>query len=115
MCRRRKPPYAHMLNFVGGKINEGEDPMVSAYRELSEETAILKRDIHLEHIMNFEYVRDNIIMEVYAGTLLRPALISGEENELLWVDADEDFTDNARYAGDGNIHHIISYVKAYMD
>ena len=38
MCRRLKEPYMGLYNFVGGKIEKGEDGIDAAYRELREET-----------------------------------------------------------------------------
>ena len=35
--------------------------------------------------------------------------IRGDENELLWISADEDFTDSSRFAGVGNIAHMVKY------
>jgi 8-oxo-dGTP diphosphatase len=55
MCRRKKNPYKDLLNFVGGKIEPGEDHMDAAYRELWEETAIRKSDIRLTHVMDLSY------------------------------------------------------------
>lgn len=40
LCRRKKNPYRGLLNFVGGKLEEGEDSFTAAYRELKEETGI---------------------------------------------------------------------------
>ena len=45
MCKRVKDPYKGLSNFVGGKIEAGEDGMSAAYRELFEETSITKNDI----------------------------------------------------------------------
>ena len=42
MCRRLKEPYLGLSNFVGGKIEEGEDGLDAAYRELREETAVTR-------------------------------------------------------------------------
>ena len=36
MCRRLKEPYMGLYNFVGGKIEKGEDGIDAAYRELWE-------------------------------------------------------------------------------
>lgn len=41
MIRRAKPPFDGHWNFLGGKIEENENPVSSAIRELSEETGIL--------------------------------------------------------------------------
>ena len=40
MCKRRKNPYKGLSNLVGGKIEQGEDGLGVAYRELQEETGI---------------------------------------------------------------------------
>lgn len=45
MCRRLKEPYMGLYNFVGGKIEKGEDGIDAAYRELWEETAVTRDDI----------------------------------------------------------------------
>ena len=51
MCKRRKNPYKGLSNFVGGKIEENENALEAAYRELEEETAITRNDIILSHLM----------------------------------------------------------------
>ncbi len=53
MCKRLKNPYKGLSNLVGGKIEAGENGLESAYRELLEETCILKDDITLHHLMDF--------------------------------------------------------------
>lgn len=45
MCKRRKNPFQGRFNFVGGKIEDGEDGLTAAYRELEEETTITKERI----------------------------------------------------------------------
>ena len=114
MCRRRKPPYQGLLNLVGGKVEPGEEREHAAYRELREETAITREDITLDNIVNFTYPHKSdgteaYILECYAGVLKRDVDIRGDENELLWISADEDFTDSSRFAGVGNIAHMVKY------
>lgn len=111
MCLRRKDPYKGMLNFVGGKIKAGEDPLEAAYRELWEETALSREQIRLAHVMNLHYPLADELLEVYTGTLAGPAHVYGDENELLWVDVGEDFSDITRFAGKGNIYHIMRYIQ----
>lgn len=115
MCRRRKNPYKGLINFVGGKIEKNEDHLEAAYRELSEETSISRDTIYLTHIIDFTYVLEDGFMEVYVGTLKNPIRISGTENDLLWVDVHADFSDTRRFAGCGNIYHVINYIKTYAD
>ena len=113
MCKRRKNPYQGTLNFVGGKIEEGEDHFEAAYRELLEETSISKNSINLTHIMDITYILEGGFLEVYVGTINRNVSVNGTENELLWVDINEDFSDTARFAGCGNIYHMLNYIKTY--
>ena len=42
MCKREKEPYKGKFNLVGGKVEENEDELIAAYRELQEETGITK-------------------------------------------------------------------------
>lgn len=112
MCRRSKHPYKGLLNFVGGKIEPGEDHLSSAYRELREETAILPDQIPLTHVMDLAYPIEDCAMEVYTGVLRTPMNVCGEENELLWVPVSADFADTSKFAGYGNIYHMMSYILA---
>jgi 8-oxo-dGTP diphosphatase len=111
MCRRRKDPYRGLLNMVGGKIEPGEDSRAAAYRELFEESAIGGDDIALSHLMDYTYYRDDFRLEVWFGTLNKPVEVAGSENDLVWVGLDQDFFDMTRFAGDGNIGHIMLQIE----
>ncbi len=113
MCRRVKEPYKGLLNMVGGKIEGGEDGFTAAYRELFEETGITKDDIRLTHLMDFSYPLCGEYVEVYAGSLKRAVTLREEKNPLLWVDVTENFFDMERYAGEGNIGHIMEHIKIH--
>jgi len=106
-CLRRKEPYKGLYNFVGGKIEPGEDGPSAAYRELWEETGITQNDITLHSVMVLDYPLDSIHMEVYAGRLNHPVKVHGEENDLFWLPLTENFFDLTRFAGHGNIGHIV--------
>ena len=104
MCRRRKPPYQGLLNLVGGKVEPGEASEHAAYRE----------HITLTNLVNFIYPHkfdgaQPYMLECYAGILKRDVDIHGDENELLWISAAEDFSDTSRFAGVGNIAHMVKY------
>ncbi len=114
VCRRRKDPYKGLLNLVGGKINPGEEGIHAAYRELSEETGITDRDITLTHLMDFLYYLEDIRLEAYFGVLSREVEIFGDENELLWIPREQDFSDRGTFAGEGNIGHIMERMKGYV-
>lgn len=102
-------------NFVGGKIEPGESGEHAAYRELSEETGISDRDIKLIHLMDFSYPLDPCYVEVYAGQLVHSVEVQGEENPLFWSGLDCDFFDMTKYAGEGNIGHIMEHIKLNRD
>ena len=111
MCRRKKNPYRNLVNIVGGKIEKNENVMQAAYRELEEETSITSDDIKLTHLMDFTYYREDCFIEVYFGKLNKEVEVIGDENELFWSDLDKDFSDESKYAGNGNIDHILKVVK----
>lgn len=111
MCRREKEPYKGLLNLVGGKVEKNENELIAAYRELFEETGITNKDICLEHVMNFQYISSDIELEVYAGKLNKDVELVEEINKLFWIDKTEDFFDMNKFAGNGNIGHMICQVK----
>ncbi len=111
LCKRRKEPYKGLSNFVGGKIEPGEDGLQAAYRELWEETSITKEDIQLFHFMDFIYHHDPCRLEVYVGKLNGPVTVKGDENKLYWESVDEDMFDAGRFAGQGNMGHIMSLIR----
>jgi len=107
MCHRIKQPYIGLKNLVGGKIEKGESPLDAAYREMEEETSITKNDIDIHHVISTNYVLENISLDVFAGRLKHDVKVYGDENPLCWIDADDNFFDITRYAGDGNLGHIL--------
>ena len=107
MCLRRKDPYMGKYNFVGGKVKAGEDNLSAAYRELFEETGITVEKISLTHFMDFTYYEWDICLELYVGILNDDVAVYGEENELFWISLGENFFDTERFAGEGNIGHMM--------
>lgn len=106
MCKREKEPYKGKFNLVGGKLEENEDELSGAYRELEEETGITSKDITLKNLMNFEYKLTDIELEVFVGKLNKKVELQEEVNKLYWVDTTENFFDDKKYAGEGNIGHM---------
>ena len=115
MCKRTKPPYKGKLNLVGGKIEKDEDHLEAAYRELKEESGILKNDICLKKFMTFYYDIPKINLEVYVGVLNKDIVLLPEINPLFWVRISENFFNLDKFAGEGNIGHIIEEIKLYKD
>ena len=114
MCKREKEPYKGKYNLVGGKVEIGEDELEAAYRELKEETGITREDIILIHLMNFEYKIDDIELEVYIGKLEKEVELVEEVNKLYWIEKNENFFDYEKYAGEGNIGHMLLHADMYF-
>ncbi len=115
MCFRRKEPYKGMYNFVGGKIKAGKTSICAAYRELEEETGITANDINLSHFMDFSYYHYGLKLELFVGKLDKDMSVYGEENELFWIPLTENFFDMSRFAGEGNIGHMITVIEMEKD
>lgn len=111
MCRRLSDPYEGLYNLVGGKIEPGEESADAAYRELQEETGIGSAQIELKHLMDFTYYFDKCYVEVYAGRLKGPVTLVEEKHPLVWIDMNEDFFSMAKFAGEGNIGHMLEILK----
>ena len=114
MCKRAKDPYKGLYNLVGGKI-EDDYSLEEAYRELCEETAISKNDISIEHFMDFTYIKWDMELEVYYGVLKHDVELVEEVNKLEWISLEENFFDMTKFAGDGNIGHIITEIMFDME
>lgn len=112
-CKRTKEPFKGCYNFVGGKIEDGEDSMSAAYRELYEETGISSNEIRLFHFMDFTYYHQNFILELYVGKLAVRKELVEEVNPLEWLSLTEDFADPEKFAGDQNIAHIVNVALKY--
>ncbi len=110
MCLRQKDPFQGLYNFVGGKVNPDETDDEAAYRELYEETHISKQDIHLIHTHDFCYYLEDMMIQVYVGILSKDIDVFGDENPLKWISLEEDFFDVTRFAGLGNIGHILKSI-----
>jgi len=111
MCKRTKEPYTGMYNLVGGKIEKENDSLNEAYRELEEETNIKKKDIDLIYFMNITYTKWDKELEVYYGILKNDVELVEEVNKLEWINVNDNFFDMNRYAGEGNIGHIVEEIK----
>ena len=115
MCKREKEPYKGKFNLVGGKVENGEDELHAAYRELQEETGITSSDIKLIHFMDFEYKMQEMELELYVGKLNKDVDLVEEVNKLYWIDKDENFFDIEKFAGEGNIGHMVKQIENYRD
>ena len=76
---------------------------------------ISKNDIKLINVMNFTYCLEGFEIEIYYGILNKECNLVEEVNKLYWVDKAENFFDIDRFAGEGNIYHIIKRVELYKE
>lgn len=112
-CKRTKEPFKGQYNFVGGKVEQDENSMNAAYRELEEETGISAEDIKLYRMMDITYYHLNFVLELYVGTLQEDIELIEEVNPLEWLSIDENFADPDRFAGKQNIAHIINVAMEF--
>lgn len=113
-CKRKKDPYKGKYNLVGGKIEPGEDGFTAAYRELFEETGITGKQVSLKHMMDFTYYNQNCYVEVYVGRLQEEAALREEAHPLTFLTvSEEDFFSLEKFAGEGNIGHMVEQVQDY--
>ena len=112
-CKRKKEPYAGLLNFVGGKVEVGETSEDAAYRELWEETGIGRKQLCLYRLMDITYYYQEFVLEMYVGKLEEDVTLREEKNPLLWIPLAENFADPDRFAGEQNIAHIINVALKY--
>ena len=112
-CKRLSDPYKGLFNLVGGKIESGEDGFDAAYRELFEETGITSDDIRLSHMMDFTYYNQDCFVEIYVGKLEDHVILKEEKHPLVWISKKENFFDSKKFAGEGNIGHMVEQVNIY--
>ena len=114
MCYRRKNPYKGLYNLVGGKLEKDEEAFHAASRELEEETSITSKQIELHHLMDFVYHFSSIEVQVFYGVLNEMLEVYGEENDLIWMSLNEDFFDCHKFAGKGNIGHMMIHILSLI-
>ena len=113
MCKREKAPYKGKFNLVGGKVEQNEDELNAAYRELQEETGITENDIKLTHMMNLQYKMSDMELEVFTGKLNKDVELIEEVNKLYWMNKEDNFFNKEKFAGEGNIGHMLEQVEIY--
>lgn len=112
-CKRQNDPYKGLYNFVGGKVEQGEESVKAAYRELQEETGITRQQICLYRLMDIRYYYQDFDLELFVGRLDTDISLQEEKNPLFWIPLSEDFTDKDLFAGEQNIAHIMNVAQRY--
>lgn len=113
MCKRTKDPYLGKYNLCGGRIENHEDGLESAYRELREETGITRDVVTLHPFMDFVWHAPNMKMEVFLGRLTQEVPLKEELHPLHWISVDQNFFDTDRFAGEGNIGHMMAIYRLH--
>ena len=111
MLLRQENPYLGLYNFPGGKVEKNETILESCYRELAEETGITANQITLNHAMTFCYNFLDYELAIAVGEIDESVKLTPERHPLTWISTNEDFEDRKRFAGDGNIQHILDVLK----
>lgn len=106
MHKRTKPPYQGMLNLVGGKVEPNETSLYGAYRELREETGIC--NAVLVPIMTFQYPFSKVELHIFGTCVVSDEIVHEPGIEPEWIHLTENFFDFHRFAGEGNIGHVLA-------
>lgn len=64
--------------------------------------------------MNLSYIKWDKELEVYYGVLNKDVTLIEEINKLEWVPINDNFFNMNKYAGEGNIGHILEEIKIDM-
>ena len=64
-------------------------------------------------MMDFTYYNQLNYVEVYVGMLKENVDVRSEKHPLVWMNLDEDFFDGNKFAGEGNIGHMLEQVRRF--
>ena len=95
------------------KYTRFDHPLLAAenIRNHAKELKLTKDDIELIHFMNMTYVKWGLDLEIYYGVLNKDVELVEEVNKLYWIDTNENFFDKEKFAGEGNIGHMLCQVN----
>ena len=78
--------WAGLLNGIGGHIQQGEDPLSSAEREIKEETGLVPSDLRLCGVIVIDTGdQTGISLFVFVGTTQHSEVQASIEGEPLWI------------------------------
>lgn len=114
MCLRTTNPYINKLNLIGGKREFKESSLHAAYRELFEETGVSKQNVVLSKLMTYYYFNDDLRIEIFIGHLNSSVKLIPEKHSLHWISTNENFNDQNKFAGEGNLTHILNIAGRFF-
>lgn len=125
--KKDRTTYKGMLNGIGGKVEDGEDPFDGALRELMEETTIKKEDLSVFRwlgrlILPIQCDEENMDkipdLWFYTGIVKEETSARKAENEtekLEWYVLSGNMpVTGIPLAGDGNLEYFISIAKKLL-
>ena len=59
--------------------------------------------------------REKLYVTYIVGKLNKEVKLVEEINKLFWIDKNNNFFDVEKYAGEGNIGHMLKHVEIYKD
>lgn len=121
LTRKNRTAFAGMLNGVGGKIKEGEEPWEGGLREIKEETAIDRKDITRFSWLGILTIPEQCDLNAigmypelwfFTGIVEDESLARKPETEtepIAWYEIDENGHPISEYevAGDGDVEYFI--------
>lgn len=117
LLKRNKPPYQNLLNGLGGKIEDNEEPIDAVLREIKEEANIgISSEDKWNFLFNIKFpfgVELNTFYIVKEETYLREVK-SSLEGEIKWYNIEQDnllVVQNPNLAGEGNIPYCLYLSK----
>lgn len=114
MKRANHPTFLDDPDLPGGTIEEGEEPLEAAIREVIEEASILLNLTDIQHVYtSSEYSARGTEYSLYiARTAERPTVkLSWEHASFAWVDREE-LVKEARTANDTYMHMIHDVINS---
>jgi 8-oxo-dGTP diphosphatase len=81
-----KRVFPNRYNGVGGHLERNEDPLTSARREITEETGLTVRDMHLRAVYNIDANEETgIVLFVFTAVSDTRTVTANNEGTLHWI------------------------------